>query len=685
MSLQVWLPLNGDLTQQGLSGVEATNNGATVNNEGKIGKCYQFGTAASYMTIPAESMKTCTEASVSFWVKILSWNTSYATLFQAGTNGYSWQNYIFGVLRNSTNSTLCFTIGNGSTTSTTICQTSTLELNTWYHLTFTYNSNGDYSIYINGILNKKSHTDSIIPAFSQITMITLGRANGNGYQSNCLMNDVRIYDHCLSVKEVKELSKGLVIHYKLDNNGCGPTNLLLNGFGELGTTNWGNVSGVTTTDLPSANSNIKAKFKDTTSQEYIPIYRNHTYKISLYVKAASTSSSNYPSIKAYDIDKNEIQNYQEPTGFNLNTMTTLTQELKAGDTKIYVANLSNWNANSGHYYNHAAIFDYVDSTGYKYPIGTYTRITPTFGSGTNAKTNLDKTNNIITLNTPYSGKTILVGTSVCASTDGGTYYYPLGGITNSTVQDWTFKETTFSSEANRLKYAKYMRFYAYSNAYYAGITISDQNMINNVEWDCSGNNYHGTINGTTLTSTKNNNIKYSNNTHINQADYISISPSPTSEIKTISLWAKWDSIPSGQSLIFVDYKSKLGLGLVSNGILCGTQGPGNYKIYSRNNLVANVWYHFVVINEGDATSTTRKLYINGIEQTPLTTTNVWNYTIDQLQLGKRSNTSDGFIGNLSDFRAYATALSAEDVAELYHTAASVDNHGNVYAGEIKEV
>jgi hypothetical protein len=42
MALQVWLPLNGDLHNQGLSNVTVTNNGATVDNNGKIGKCYSF-------------------------------------------------------------------------------------------------------------------------------------------------------------------------------------------------------------------------------------------------------------------------------------------------------------------------------------------------------------------------------------------------------------------------------------------------------------------------------------------------------------------------------------------------------------------------------------------------------------------------------------------------------------------
>jgi hypothetical protein len=49
---------------------------------GKIGSCYSFGTSTSYIDIQKEAMTSfTTEASVCFWLKILTWNTSYATYF----------------------------------------------------------------------------------------------------------------------------------------------------------------------------------------------------------------------------------------------------------------------------------------------------------------------------------------------------------------------------------------------------------------------------------------------------------------------------------------------------------------------------------------------------------------------------------------------------------------------------
>jgi len=83
---------------------------------------------------------------------------------------------------------------------------------------------------------------------------------------------------------------------------------------------------------------------------------------------------------------------------------------------------------------------------------------------------------------------------------------------------------------------------------------------------------------------------------------------------TISLWAKWNSIPSGQSVIYVDYKSKTGLGLMSTGILCSSSGLQSYT-FSKSNIVANTWYHFVIVCPNGSSNAARNLYINGIKQT----------------------------------------------------------------------
>jgi hypothetical protein len=40
------------------------------------------------------------------------------------------------------------------------------------------------------------------------------------------INDFRLYNHCLSPKEVKEISKGLVLHYPMDNCSIEANNLL---------------------------------------------------------------------------------------------------------------------------------------------------------------------------------------------------------------------------------------------------------------------------------------------------------------------------------------------------------------------------------------------------------------------------------------------------------------------------
>ena len=215
MSLCVWLPFtDGTLKQQGLKNATATIDGTVgLTDAGKLGKCATIGTAAGRITLPASTMTSFTECSVAFWIKIISWNTSYATFFQAGLGSTAWSHYIFGILRNNANSNLCFTLTNSSGSSSSAAYTtSNLNIGQWYHLAFTYKA-GTICTYIDGILDK-TYSTTYVPNFAGITNISIGKCtNNSNYQTNCNLNDVRIYDHCLSPMEVKELAKGLVLHY----------------------------------------------------------------------------------------------------------------------------------------------------------------------------------------------------------------------------------------------------------------------------------------------------------------------------------------------------------------------------------------------------------------------------------------------------------------------------------------
>lgn len=201
MSLQVWLPLNGNLNNQGLANVTITNNGATVNDNGKIGKCYYFN-GSSYIKISLPSSITSLKnTTICMWIK---GNQAFGGISHDGnadipciscfsswqfTNGSTWQ-YISG----------------GSTTD-----------GKWHHVACTID-NDNIATYIDGTIVTKTTLSSlgIITTLKSTNFIEIGcdHPGGDEYLTG-YVNDFRAYDHCLSAKEVKEISKGLVCHYPL--------------------------------------------------------------------------------------------------------------------------------------------------------------------------------------------------------------------------------------------------------------------------------------------------------------------------------------------------------------------------------------------------------------------------------------------------------------------------------------
>lgn len=86
MSLLAWYPLTGNLNDYSGNNITATNVSAVINDNGKLGKCYSSA-GAGYIDIPATTVHKCKDLSISIWVKINSWNTSYATAFALNSAG----------------------------------------------------------------------------------------------------------------------------------------------------------------------------------------------------------------------------------------------------------------------------------------------------------------------------------------------------------------------------------------------------------------------------------------------------------------------------------------------------------------------------------------------------------------------------------------------------------------------
>jgi len=73
------------------------------------------------------------------------------------------------------------------------------------------------SLYIDGAYYATAQTYRDPTTTNKTIRIAGGFGNTHTYDTNGVINDFRVYDHCLPEMEIKELSKGLVMHYKLDN------------------------------------------------------------------------------------------------------------------------------------------------------------------------------------------------------------------------------------------------------------------------------------------------------------------------------------------------------------------------------------------------------------------------------------------------------------------------------------
>ena len=250
MSLQVWLPLNGDLRNQGLANISVTNNGATVNSSGKIGSCYSFD-GSSYISITGLSLDN-------------EW--SYGCWFYEEASSRSWEGMI---IFNNTGGDSDIQLGfymypTGSRFQTTAngqynSSVSHTFDGKWHHLFATFDGSTLKTYKDCVLVNTKTITSSIL----RRNYLTIGARRRGETSYDCYwkgkMNDLRVYNHCLSLKEIEEIYKCLVLHYKLTKEEPGVENLYKNS---------------SLSDLTSSNLSTKLRY----SSSYVPEITKNGFK-----------------------------------------------------------------------------------------------------------------------------------------------------------------------------------------------------------------------------------------------------------------------------------------------------------------------------------------------------------------------------------------------------------------------
>ena len=560
MSLQVWLPLNGNLDNQGLADVSVINNGATVDTGGKIGSCYNFN-GSGYVQGTTDFSNFPDMVSLAMWVNLKA-SASYQELLTIGVNA-AWVGIRCSLIINSA-SLLRFSISDGVTSSQNTYYVGNIGTNTWVHVVGVYNQ-GEVTTYLNGI-KTNTYTATITPKFSDITKFGIGANPSGAEKATCLINDVRIYDHALSPLEVKHLAQGLVLHYPLNRGGLGQDNLV-NGLYAGGRTMVNN--GIVTA-LLSQNSDCYFHF--TCSEDLLA---ENDYTISMDV-----------------------------SGFS-------------GSDKYLVCGIISQNSGK----------DITMRNGKCFAI---------FSPSSNIT----------------AGTKIIIDDRSRASS----------GLTDLTIRNIKVEHGSTPTPWTP----------APSDDLY-----SQMGLDNNIEYDVSGFGNNGTRVGTF--SWSGDTPRYNTSTYVKSSSSINHPRCLSNDDQewTCCAWVKLDSSTSYQQLNNFNRGNIVVYGTTP--ILYLNGGSDDYYMYGSQVIPVDDWTHIAFVFKNS--TGLRNIYINGILKN--------NYGPNETSTPSGIPDSvtlfgQNFAGYVSDYREYATALSADDVMALYKNAGYVDSDGNVYAYEITE-
>lgn len=606
MALRIWLPLNGSLENKGISDLKVANiqSNVAIDNNGKIGKCYtNSGTTVSTVTPISISSNTF---SMSAWVKLNTRRNNWCRAFGVAGDG----TYAGLACEHTDGSKIGFhfykTI-DGTNTSIFDIYPTTQVVGEWAHWAMCYDGI-KYYIYKNGILLTSNNANRSNINFDMNKLYLFGGASGAS--SQCSLNDVRIYDHCLSPLEVKEISQGLVLHYKLNgfNGGIGE-NLVSNSKTFLG---WSIGSGW-----------VKGE-----EDGYV------TYNYSRTGATANTWVRIIPSLR---IDPNDY-----PNGI------TVSMDIKPVD----ISAINHTCLISLQTYNSAGT-----RIGWREPQrgtggminNTWTRISHTFSQ-----------NDLKTIS-----------------------------VSGYTAADVSYTQFSFQLVQNGDITIRKIKIENGDKATSWTPALSDFGIDITKITDSSGYEYNLNIVGNPSTSTDTE--RYSQSMYVSNGTYF-INPvsckeyMPTDSL-TVNIWIKpttWNNpISCTQGGGWNFESSPIRFPVYVSGV--------GYKTATSTTTGASLVGDWHMLT-GTFDRENVKIYIDGELQATTATgsTNGISYANNGLVIGGEASSSttaadsSAYTGNISDVRIYATALSAEDILNLYHTPVNIDNLQNIHSFEFQE-
>lgn len=301
MSLIAHYPLTDNVNDYSGNKRHLNNNGLTALENGKIGKAFRF-TGTNYAN--RSEYVLCKTMSFSAWVNADN-TTEDMTILKLDQSAMG-MGYV--------NNTFRVWVWDGVSTAGDQAFCTETQTKTWNHFVGTYDGN-ELKLYKNGELVSTAKC-SQKPRTDGSKFITIGCRESVTFPFKGLINDVRIYDHVLSKKEVKELSKAKIVHYDFNVPQYSTVNVLNNSNldtawqkGYCTSLKWNDIAPPEGIDsqVVSFIDNYTSTEGDNKAaywycyEDYCLKTPNTTYTVSMYIK---TNDSNF-RIKFYTADNTE--------------------------------------------------------------------------------------------------------------------------------------------------------------------------------------------------------------------------------------------------------------------------------------------------------------------------------------------------------------------------------------------